>query len=237
MVHLSELDVLVESTEPLPVYTSASANPISEAIARHVMALLPDDPLLQLGIGAVPEALIAALADRGVGGLRFTGMGSDGMVDLAERGLLDHRTVRGLPPISTPDLLGTRRLMEWAHDNPSVGLFPSTIAHNPLVLARHDRLVSINSAVEVDLAGQVNAERVGGRQISGIGGSIDFVESATRSAGGLRIVRAPSTTPRREDLAHRSPAGYRLRRHPPRWARRPGHHRARHRSVGGSQHP
>ena len=160
MVHVDQLDVLVEATEPLPVYDAATPNPVSDAIAGHIMPLLPDWPLLQLGIGAVPEALVAGLADKGIGDLRFTGMGSDGMVGLAERGLLDRRHHDGIPPISAPDLLGTSRLMEWADDNPSIGVYPSTFAQHPLVLAGRDRLVSINSAVEVDLAGQVNAERV-----------------------------------------------------------------------------
>jgi len=195
LVHVDDLDVLVEATEPLPVYEAATPTPVSNAIANHIMALLPDRPLLQLGIGAVPEALVTALGEQAVGELRFTGMGSDGMVDLAERGLLDRRYHDGLPPISAPDLLGTSRLMAWADANPSVGLFPSTFAQNPLELATRERLVSINSAVEVDLAGQVNAERVRGRQISGIGGSIDFVEGATHSPGGVRIIALPSTTP------------------------------------------
>jgi 4-hydroxybutyrate CoA-transferase len=194
MVHVSDLDLLVESSEPMSVYTAATPNPVSTAIARHVMELLPERPLLQLGIGAVPEALVTALGEHGMSELRFTGMASDGMVDLAERGLLDLRYDRGFPPISTPDLLGTSRLMQWADDNPSVGLYPSTTAQNPLELARLERLVSINSAVEVDLAGQVNSERVRGRQISGIGGSIDFTEAATQSPGGMRIIALPSTT-------------------------------------------
>jgi 4-hydroxybutyrate CoA-transferase len=195
MVHVSDLDLLVESNEPLPVYTAATPNLVSNAIARHVMELLPERPLLQLGIGAVPEALVTALGEQGMNDLRFTGMASDGMVDLAERGLLDRRSVRGYPPVSAPDLLGTSRLMQWADDNPSVGLYPSTVAQNPLELGTLDRLVSINSAVEVDLAGQVNSERIRGRQISGIGGSIDFIEGATHSPGGVRIIALPSATP------------------------------------------
>jgi 4-hydroxybutyrate CoA-transferase len=195
MVHVSDLDLLVESTDPLPVYAAATPSALSDAIAGHVMELLPERPVLQLGIGAVPEALVTALGGAGVSDLRFTGMVSDGMVELAERGLLDRRQIAGMPPVSGPDILGTSRVMQWAHDNPSVGMYPSTLVHSPLVLATYDRLVSINSAVEVDLSGQVNAERLKGRQISGIGGSIDFVESATHSAGGLRIIALPSTTP------------------------------------------
>jgi 4-hydroxybutyrate CoA-transferase len=195
MVHVDDLDVLVDASCPQPMYEAATPNSVSDAIARRILALLPDRPLLQLGIGAVPEALVATLADANADGLRFTGMGSDGMVDLAARGLLARDHLDGVPPVSAPDLLGTRLLMDWADDNPSVGVYPSTFAQNPIDLAARARLVSVNSAVEVDLRGQVNSERVRGRQISGVGGSIDFVEGAAHSAGGLRIIALPSTTP------------------------------------------
>ena len=122
MVHVSDLDVLVDSTQPMPVYEAATPNDVSRTIARHVLDLLPDRPLLQLGIGTVPEALVAVFAEDGVSDLRFTGMASDGMVDLADRGLLDRRHRDGLPPISTPDMLGTSKLMRWADENPAVGL-------------------------------------------------------------------------------------------------------------------
>jgi acyl-CoA hydrolase len=117
-------------------------------------------------------------------------MGTDAMVDLFDRGLL----ADGRPAIESPDLMGTRKLMAFAHENPVVGVFPSSLAHSPRRLARHERLVSVNSAIEIDLSGQVNSEVVGGRQVSGIGGSLDFVEAATDSAGGMRIVALPSTT-------------------------------------------
>ena len=189
MVHVSALDILVPSTTQTPTYHSSEPDEVSRAIGRQVLALLPDRPVLQIGIGDVTEALITALADERIGGLRFVGMGADAMVDLFERGLLD-----GGPAIESPDLLGTQRLMRFAHENPVVALFPSSVAHSPQQLARRQRLVAVNTAVEVDLSGQVNSEVVAGRQIAGIGGSIDFVEAASHSAGGLRIFALPSTT-------------------------------------------
>jgi 4-hydroxybutyrate CoA-transferase len=189
-VHVSELDVLVPSTTETPRYRSARPDELSQAIARNVLTLLPDRPVLQLGIGTVTEALVAALLEERVDGLRFVGMGMDAMADLAEHGLL----ARTGEAIESPDLLGTERLMEFADENPVVGMYPSTIAHAPRVLARHDRLVSVNSAVEVDLSGQVNSEMVAGRQLAGIGGSIDFVEAASQAAAGVRIIAIPSTT-------------------------------------------
>lgn len=192
-VHASELDVLVESTTPTPTYRTAGSGDVSRAIARRVLGLLPDRPVLQLGIGAVTEALVAALADEGVDRLRFVGMGMDAMVDLYERDLLDQPSGGG-PAIESPDLVGTQRLMRFAHENPVVGVYPSVVAHSPMRLARHDRLISINTAIEVDLCGQVNSEVVGGCQIAGIGGAIDFVEAATHSIGGMRVIALPSTT-------------------------------------------
>jgi acyl-CoA hydrolase len=84
--------------------------------------------------------------------------------------------------------------MRFAHENPIVGVFPSSVAHSPQWLAKHERLVSVNSAVEIDLSGQVNSEVLAGRQIAGIGGSLDFIEAATHSSGGMRVIALPSTT-------------------------------------------
>lgn len=191
MVHVSRFDLLVESTTPMPVYESARPDEVSRSIARHLIDLLPADPVFQLGIGRIPEALVHELGDKGIEGLRFVGMGSDGMVDLAEKGLLDTSLGDG-PPIAAPDLLGTARLMDFADDNPSVGVYPSTVAHSPTLLSGRPRLISVNSALQVDLAGQVNAELVQGRRISGAGGSYDFAEAATHSAGGLRVIAVPA---------------------------------------------
>jgi acyl-CoA hydrolase len=192
-VHASALDVLVPSTTATPTYTPPAPDDVSRAIARRVVGLLPDQPVLQVGIGGVTAAIVTTLAEQGVGQLRFVGMGTDAMVDLFERDLLD-RPTSGLPAIESPDLVGTQRLMRFAHENPVVGVYPSSVAHSPQRLARHERLVSVNTAVEIDLSGQVNSEVIAGRQIAGIGGSIDFVEAATHSAGGMRIIALPSTT-------------------------------------------
>lgn len=194
-IHVSSFDVLAESTTPLPIHPPAKQTAVTKAIAGHILELLPPSPVLQLGIGNVPEALVAALAEAEVGGLRFVGMGSDGMADLFERGLLDCKRRGDGPAISTPDILGTNQVMDFADGNPAVGVFESVTAHSPAVLAHRERLVSVNSAVEVDASGQVNAEQVRGRQIAGVGGSIDFVEAATHAAGGLRVIALPSTTP------------------------------------------
>lgn len=189
-VHVSALDVMVPSTTDTPTYRPPEPDDVGRAIARHVLKLLPDRPVLQVGIGGATEAVVAALAEERVDRLRFVGMGTDAMVDLFELGLLDGERLA----IESPDLFGTQRLMGFAHENPVVGVFPSSVAHSPQWLAGHQRLVSLNAAVEIDLSGQVNSEVVAGRQIAGIGGSIDFVEAATNSAGGRRVIALPSTT-------------------------------------------
>lgn len=189
-VHVSALDVLVPSTTDTPTYHSSEPDDISRLVARQVLTLLPERPVLQVGVGSVTEAIVTALAEAGVDRLRFVGMGTDAMVGLFERGLLDQR----LPALQSPDLFGTQRLMSFAHENPVIGVFPSSVAHSPQRLAEYQRLVSVNSAIEIDLTGQVNSEVVAGRQIAGIGGSIDFVEAATHSIGGLRVIALPSTT-------------------------------------------
>lgn len=192
-VHVSDLDVLVQSTTPTPTHLTSEPEDVSRVIAGNVLELLPDCPVLQLGIGAVTEAIASALVEAGVGGLKFVGMGMDAMVDLFERGLLDQGLGRD-QAIESPDLVGTQRLMRFADENPIVGVYPSSLSHSPPRLARHDRLVSVNTAVEVDLTGQVNSEVVTGHQIAGIGGSIDFVEAASLSVEGMRIIALPSTT-------------------------------------------
>jgi len=192
MVHVSQIDLACESTKPMPIYEGATPTSQSSAIARHLIQLLPERPVLQLGIGRVPESLVHEIAAQGVQDVRFTGMGCDAMVHLAERGLLDTNLEEG-QPISSPDLLGTAVLMDFADDNPLVGVYPSNISHSPLRLAQVERLVSINSALEVDLVGQANAEMIRGKRVSGTGGSLDFSEAATHSLGGLRVIAVPAS--------------------------------------------
>ena len=192
-VHRSEITALVESELPMPEYHMATSDPVSDAIARRVLELLPSRPTLQLGIGSIPEALTTCLAEADLGPLRFVGMVTDAIAGLADR--LDTTGRYPDPAVLAAEVMGTRVVMDFVHENPLVGVRDSTISQHPLVLGGRERLVSVNTAVEVDLTGQVNAESVRGRQISGIGGSIDFAETALHSPGGLRILAISSTTP------------------------------------------
>lgn len=191
-VPASWFDALVETDEPTPVYRSAIPDATSRRIAEHILDLMPREPTLQIGIGAIPESVVSSLGEAGLGRVRFAGMATDEMVDLAEFGVLD--TDGPSPAIMSPELMGSERLMAFADRNPMVAVHPSSKAHDGVFLGGLDRFVSINTAIEVDLSGQVNSEVVKGRQVAGIGGSLDFVEAATRSAGGLRVIAVPSTT-------------------------------------------
>ncbi|WP_048893601.1 acetyl-CoA hydrolase/transferase family protein [Mycobacterium heckeshornense] len=192
-VHDSIFDAFIDTAADTPQYSSARPSAVSNRIAENIVNLLPRNPTLQIGIGSIPEAVVNTLADADLGEVRFTGMATDEMVDLFERGVIpaDH----DVPAIVSPELMGTQRLMRFADRNPAVGVYPSSTAHNAAILGRTPRLVSINTAIEVDLSGQVNSEVLRGRQISGVGGSLDFVDAAARSAGGLRVIALPSTTP------------------------------------------
>jgi acyl-CoA hydrolase len=191
-VHESLFDALVATNDEAPQYNSAKPSEISNRIAEHIVNLLPQNPTLQIGIGSIPEAVVNALAEAGLGEVRFTGMATDEMVELFENGvILAHGDQ---PAILSPELMGTQRLMRFADRNPALAVHPSSTAHNAYLLGRTPRLVSINTAIEVDISGQVNSEVLRGRQISGVGGSLDFVDAASRSAGGLRVIALPSAT-------------------------------------------
>lgn len=195
MVHVSRFAALVETAAAPCHFPAARRDETSDRVAAHVLELLPPEPTLQLGIGAVPEALTAYLGESDVPGVRLVGMGNDAMVDLFARGVLrvDDRDPR--PAVCAAELMGTQLLMDLAHENPAIVMRDSRYAHTPSYLSRIPRLVAVNSAIEVDLHGQVSAELVGARQVSGIGGSADFVESGFGSAGGLSVIALTSTSP------------------------------------------
>lgn len=194
-VHMSAVSLAVESAYPMPEYRRVEPDDVSRAVAKHVLEILPPSSTIQVGIGSISEAVIDGMIEAGAGAFRFVGMGVDGMADLAEQGLLDTTDTMSSPPLYVAELMGTRKIMDFADGNPAVGMFPAPLAISPS-LGRFAQVVSINSALEVDLFGQVNAEGIGGRQLSGIGGSVDFAEAALQSAGGLRVIALSSTNPR-----------------------------------------
>jgi acyl-CoA hydrolase len=163
------------------------------AIARFVAGYVEDGAVIQVGIGAVPDAILRLLRDRRDLGVH-SGMIGDGLVDLVEAGVITNVRKAIDPGVSiTGALIGTRRLYEFADRNPKIGMRSSAYTHNAEVLSRLTRLVTINSAMEVDLTGQVNAEQTGSQYLGGTGGQVDYVRAGSRSAGGRSIIALPAT--------------------------------------------
>ena len=192
-LHVDRIAQLVDVDAPLPELTAEPLDDVCREIGRNVASLIPDGATLQLGIGKIPDATLAALSDRRDLGIH-TEMLSDGVMRLAEAGIVTGRRKTVLPgKIVTSFIMGTRRLYEWAHDNPQIEMRPSGFTNDPFLIARHDQMVAINSALAVDLTGQVAADTVRGRFFSGIGGQVDFIRGAARSRGGRPIIALPST--------------------------------------------
>jgi 4-hydroxybutyrate CoA-transferase len=191
-IHVSKLHRIVMVDYPLPEVCMAAADETTERIATHVAGLIPDGATLQTGIGAIPDAVLRRLTDRTDLGIH-TELFSDGVIDLVERGVITgERKTLHPGKIIAGFLLGTQRLYDFVHDNPVVELHPTDYVNDPFVIAQNDRQVAINSAIEVDLTGQVNADSIGTRLYSGAGGQVDFIYGASRSRGGVPVIALPS---------------------------------------------
>ena len=189
-------DFLVEIESPLPELTRAPPGPVEEAIAEHVVSLVPDEATLQFGIGAIPEAVMARLTARRDLGVH-SGLIGDGLIDLQESGALTNaRKSQDAGLMIGAVCGGTRRLFDWLHHNPALRLAPARYSHGVDVVSRSHRFVAINSAISVALDGSVNAETVGGRLLSGPGGQPDYAEAAMSARDGIGIVAMPSTAAR-----------------------------------------
>jgi 4-hydroxybutyrate CoA-transferase len=191
-VHRSQVDLWVEVDEPLLPYPAPQIGAVERAIGRRVAALVPDGATVQVGIGAIPQAVLEALVDHR--DLALHSLLPDPGVALVERGVVTGARKRfHRNRLDLAEVMGTRRVFDFVHENRLVNMDSSAYVHDPEVIARLDRFVSINSALEVDLTGQVTAESLGPRQVAGIGGQFDFVLGASRSAGGISIIALPAT--------------------------------------------
>jgi acyl-CoA hydrolase len=189
----ARIDHAVTVSRPPVQVPLAVPGPADEAIARHAAEYIEDGAVLQIGIGAVPEALLGRLHDRRDLGMH-SGMLGDGLVDLVEAGVVTNaRKPIDVGVSITGALIGTRRLYDFAHRNPQLRLCATTYTHDPAVLAQLDRFVTVNSALEVDLTGQVNAEQTGPAYLGGTGGQADFVRAGARSRGGHALIVLPAT--------------------------------------------
>lgn len=195
-VHLSQLHRVVEVDHPLPVLAEEGGGAdeaVLDRIGAHVADLVEDGCTIQAGIGSIPDAVMRRLGDRRDLGIH-TELLSDGMQRLIESGVATGARKALWPGKAvTSFLLGSDALYRWADDNPALEMQPSDVTNDPFTIARHDRFVAINSALSVDLTGQVNADSIGTRFYSGIGGQVDFIRGAARSREGRPVIALPST--------------------------------------------
>ncbi len=198
-MHIDKMHYIVPSNTPLfemPMGDDAD-QVVVEKIAAHIAKLIPDGATMQLGIGALPNAVLKFLFEKKDLGIHSE-LISDGVIDLVEAGVVNGSR-KSLHPnkITCGFLLGTKRLYDWVDNNPMVELHRTEYVNDPFVVAQNDRMVAINSAIEIDLTGQVCADSIGTRLHSAVGGQLDFIYGASRSKGGVPIIALPSTSTQR----------------------------------------
>jgi acyl-CoA hydrolase len=192
-IHVSHLAAIVETSRPL---LELVREPVTEqhlGVARNVASLIPDGATLQTGIGGISDAVLTCLGDKRDLGIHSE-MCSDNVIGLMDSGVLNGERKslhRGKVVLSF--VLGTQPLFDYLHENPSFEFRPICYTNDPFVVAQNDRMVAINSALQIDLTGQVCADSIGTRPYSGFGGQIDFIRGAARSKGGIPIIALPST--------------------------------------------
>ncbi|HHV47164.1 MAG TPA: acetyl-CoA hydrolase/transferase family protein [Tissierellia bacterium] len=191
-IHIDDIDYIVEASEPLIELQPPKIGDVERKIGEYCAQLIEDGSTLQLGIGAIPDAVLSFLGDKKDLGIHSE-MISDGVLNLIESGVINNRMKKLHPNKSIVTfLMGSKKLYDFVNDNPSIQLYPVDYVNNPYVISQNDKVVSINSAIQVDLMGQVNAETIGHKQFSGVGGQVDFVRGATLSKGGKSIIAMPS---------------------------------------------
>jgi acetyl-CoA hydrolase len=193
-IHVSRLHCIVEADYPLHEAPQGGSSPLHLQVGRHIAEMIPDGATLQMGIGSIPDAVLKNLGshkDLGV----HTELFSDGIVDMVEAGVITcARKTLHPGKIVAGFLFGSKRLYEFVDNNPLIELHPTDYVNDPFNIAKNDKMVAINSALQVDLTGQVCADSIGTRLYSGVGGQVDFIRGAARSKGGLPIIAFISTT-------------------------------------------
>ncbi len=203
-LNVRQIHYLVPHDEPLLEWPGAAEpDEVTRRIAQHLSRLIPNGATLQLGIGRIPDAVLSTLTDKNDLGIH-TEMFSDGVLKLARQGVITGRA-KTLNPgkIVGSFAAGSRELFEFMHDNPQIEMRPSDYTNNPFVIAGHDNMVAINSALEIDLTGQVVADSIGQTLYSGIGGHADFMRGAALAKNGKPIIAMPSTADTPEGLRSR----------------------------------
>jgi len=194
LIHVDDIDLAVEADDEIPEAHHPDLTDVDRAVGHHCAELVEDGATLQLGIGTIPDATLAALSGHYRLGIH-TEMLSEGVVDLVEKGVVTGEMKRVHPgKVVAGFALGTRRLYDFMDDNPLVQMLDIAYVNDPEVIRRNPRVTAINSALEVDITGQVCADSIGERLYSGVGGQMDFIRAAALSEGGKPIIAMPSTT-------------------------------------------
>ncbi len=199
-MHVDRMHRIVEVDCPISEHAMGTEgnDGVVEKIAGHIAGLIPDGATMQLGIGAIPDAVLKYLYEKKDLGVHSE-LISDGVIDLVEAGVVNSsRKTLHQGKIICGFLLGTKRLYNWVSNNPLVELHRTEYVNDPFVVAQNDRMVAINSALEVDLTGQVCADSIGPKMYSAVGGQLDFIYGASRSKGGVPIIALPSTSELRD---------------------------------------
>jgi acyl-CoA hydrolase len=193
LLHIDRVSAFVRTDRPLATHEPRPGTAVENAIGEHAAKLVPDGATLQMGIGGIPDAVLRRLFDKHDLGVH-TEMFSDGVVDLAEAGVITNRRKHLHPGrMITSFVLGSQRVYDFVDDNPFVEFHPCDHTNDTARIRRNDRVVAINSALEIDLSGQVCADSIGFRVYSGIGGQMDFIRGSALSRGGVPIIALPST--------------------------------------------
>lgn len=194
LIHRDVFHAMVESDEELHIHKAAVPDDIERQIGLHVASLIDDGATLQMGIGAIPDAVLAALGNHQRLGIH-TEMFSNGLIDLVEKGVVTGQDKRVHPgKIVAGFVMGDRRLYDFIDDNPLVAMLDIAYVNDTAVIRRNPKVTAINSAIEIDLTGQICADSIGTMQYSGVGGQMDFIRGASLAEGGKPIIAMPSAT-------------------------------------------
>jgi acetyl-CoA hydrolase len=199
-IHINKIHQIVEHNEPIQELPQVDPNAskellmIYDTIGRRVADLIEDGATLQMGIGAIPDSVMRYVRDKKNLGIH-TEMFSDGIIPLVEGGIINGEQ-KSLHPgkIIAGFVLGTKKVFDFIDNNPIIEFHPQEYVNDPFIIAKNKKMVAINSAIEIDLTGQVCADSIGTKIFSGIGGQIDFIRGAAHSEGGKPIIALPSTT-------------------------------------------
>jgi acyl-CoA hydrolase len=196
LIHVREIDYAVNVTDPIPEHQSATLSDIELKIGRNCADLTENGATLQMGIGNIPDAVLAALSNHKNIGIH-TEMFSDGLIPLIESGVVNNAKKKIHPgKVVGSFAMGTRTLYDFMDDNPLIQMLDCAYVNDTAVIRRNPKVTAINSAIEIDLTGQVCADSIGTYQYSGVGGQMDFIRGASLSDGGKPIIALPSTTGR-----------------------------------------